>query len=200
LSKIPVLKNINPGLLKKWKAGTPITPIEKEALDALGKNVSVIQKELGEIVINQADELLKKPTLTQSAKTALTNITTNGLKFTAKTTTSMAPYVVAGVAYKQAYDYAQSDTPSALAAKENIDWGLAKSAFGSSGSYDDNMKLHQAWKEGWRPGTVVPEKYQTNSYKKLYAQEFENFKKLETFASFVISKTTKENEVNTNRG
>jgi hypothetical protein len=179
LSKIPILKNINPSLLKKWKAGTPVTQIEKEALDALGKNVSVIQKELGEIVVNQADELLKKPTLTQSAKTALTKITTNGLKFTVKTATTMAPYAVAGVAYKQAYDYAQSDTPSALSAKENIDWGLAKAGFGSSGSYEDNMKLHQAWKEGWRPGTVVPEKYRTLAYSKIYNEEQQKLKDLD---------------------
>jgi hypothetical protein len=183
LSKLPILKNINPSLLNKWKVGKTITPIEKEALDVLGKNISTVQKELGEKIIKQADELLKKPTLTQSAKTTLTNVVKGGLKFTMKTTTTLAPYVVAGVIYDKSYDYMQSDTPSALAKKENIDWTLTKTAFGSSGSIEDNTKLQLAWKEGWRPGTVVPEKYRTKVYSKEYNEEQENLKKLDALLS-----------------
>lgn len=179
LSKLPILKNINPSLLNKWKSGKPITPVEKEALDVLGKNISTVKKELGEEIVKQSDELLKKTTLTQSTKTALTNVAKGGLNFTMKTTTQMAPYVVAGVAYDKAYDYIQSETPKALAAKENIDWNLAKTAFGSSGSEADNVKLSQAWKEGWRPGTVVPEKYRTLAYSKQYNEEQENLKNLD---------------------
>jgi hypothetical protein len=179
LSKLPILKNINPNLLTKWKSGKPISKAEAEALDVLGKNISTVRKELGEEIVKQSDELLKKPTLTQSAKTALTNVAKSGLNFTIKTTTTMAPYVVAGAVYDKAYDYMQSETPSALAAKENIDWNLAKSAFGSSGSLEDNKKLQQAWKEGWRPGTVVPEKYRTLAYSKQYNEEQENLKNLD---------------------
>ena len=45
-------------------------------------------------------------------------------------------------------------------------WEMVKEKFYSSGSKEDNIKLEKAWNEGWRPGTPVPEKYQTDEYKK----------------------------------
>jgi hypothetical protein len=40
--------------------------------------------------------------------------------------------------------------------------------------------LYSAWKEGWRPGTVVPEKYQTMAYKKISKEEGDGIKRLES--------------------
>ena len=68
--------------------------------------------------------------------------------------------------------------------KDGYDWKTAKQIFGSSSSKEDNLKLEKAWKEGWRPfdkkflsgdkePTIndfnkVPEKYQTDTYKKRF--------------------------------
>jgi len=46
----------------------------------------------------------------------------------------------------------------------------AKDIFGAF-SDEDYKKLKDAWKEGWRPGNVVPEKYQTNHYKEKFQEE-----------------------------
>ena len=41
----------------------------------------------------------------------------------------------------------------------------SKDSTNNKENFKDNLKLDSAWKEGWRPGKGVPEKYQTTSYK-----------------------------------
>ena len=183
ISKFPILKNLSPKLLQNWKLGKPISVVEKEALETLAKNQSTLQSELNKVLINQADELLKKPNLSTIVKDGLLNFTKTGLKIGGKVALGFAPYIVAGEVYDKTYDIVQGETPKVLAQKENIDFNIAKNAFGSSGSLEDNTKLQQAWKEGWRPGIVVPEKYRTKEYSLAYNQEQENLKKLQTLIS-----------------
>lgn len=47
----------------------------------------------------------------------------------------------------------------------NYSWEELKFEFSSSGSAEDNMLLINALNSGWEPGTEVPEKFQTKSYK-----------------------------------
>jgi Ni/Co efflux regulator RcnB len=71
----------------------------------------------------------------------------------------------AGGAYSKAYDAAQKDTPRDKVKREGMDWNLVKTEFGSSGTEQDNTLLNQAWTKGWRPGQVVPQEFQTKTYK-----------------------------------
>jgi hypothetical protein len=41
----------------------------------------------------------------------------------------------------------------------------SKDSTNNKENFNDNLKLDNAWKEGWKPGKDVPEKYQTTSYK-----------------------------------
>jgi hypothetical protein len=179
ISKFPILKNLSPKLLQNWKLGKPISVAEKEALETLAKNQSTLQSELNKVFINQADELLKKPSLATTVKDGLLNFTKTGLKIGGKVVLGFAPYIAVGEVYDKSYDFAQRDTPKALVQKENLDWKFVKTAFGSSGSVEDNTLLQQALKDGWKPGTVVPEKYRTKEYSLAYNQEQENLKKLD---------------------
>jgi len=48
---------------------------------------------------------------------------------------------------------------------QKYDWEKVKEEFGSNGSLEDNTKLQQAWKKGWRPGKEVDTEFQTATYK-----------------------------------
>ena len=54
-----------------------------------------------------------------------------------------------------------------------------RTSFGSSGSEQDNVMLTKAWDKGWRPGTVVPNEFQTKQYQAQYNKEVEDLKQLE---------------------
>lgn len=41
----------------------------------------------------------------------------------------------------------------------------SKDSTNNKENFNDNLKLQNAWKEGWRPGKEVPEKYQTTTHK-----------------------------------
>lgn len=49
--------------------------------------------------------------------------------------------------------------------KMGYSWEYLKFEFGSSGTTEDNKLLINALNSGWKPGTEVPEKFQTKSYK-----------------------------------
>jgi hypothetical protein len=75
--------------------------------------------------------------------------------------------------------------PKMTIEKTGGNWEIAKKAFGSSGSKEDNSLLKKAWLDksidpdgltGWRPGVEVPEKYWTPTYRK----NIEELKKYET--------------------
>lgn len=97
-------------------------------------------------------------------------------KNTAKT---VGTFAAAGTAYSKGYDYVQRDTPKVMAEKEGLNWDFVKSSFGSTGTAEDNKLLTQAWKEGWRPGQVVPEKFQLQKFKDTYKQETDDIGKLQ---------------------
>ena len=100
--------------------------------------------------------------------------------------TTVGGYAAAGGAYSKVYDAAQKNTPRVKAESEGMDWAFVKSAFGSSGTEQDNTLLNQAWTKGWRPGKIVPQNFQTTVYKDNYNTEIENIKTLNS----IVSNTT----------
>lgn len=149
-------------------------------------------KALGELgkKISNGSKLL--PQEIQAAKVVAKNqnLILNGIKQVAitvgKTATTVGGYVAAGGAYSKAYDVAQKNTPKVKAESEGLNWEFVKSAFGSSGTLQDNTLLNQAWTKGWRPGKIVPQNLQTNVYKDNYNTEIENIKTLNS----IVSNTT----------
>jgi hypothetical protein len=119
-------------------------------------------------------EALKKSQ--EIAKKTIPQKITQGVKKVGK---FVAPYAASYVAYNKGYDYVQRNTPKTKAEKEKIDWAFVKTAFGSSGSKEDNNLLNNAWNNGWRPGNIVPKQFQTALYQKNNNEETENIKKLE---------------------
>lgn len=149
-------------------------------------------KALGELgkKISNGSKLL--PQEIQAAKVVAKNqnLILNGIKQVAitvgKTATTVGGYVAAGGAYSKAYDVAQKNTPKVKAESEGLNWEFVKSAFGSSGTAQDNTLLNQAWTKGWRPGKIVPQNLQTAVYKDNYNTEIENIKTLNS----IVSNTT----------
>jgi hypothetical protein len=180
VSKIPGLKKMSTPAIKQLsyklsnfvKTGKKpvLDAVETEVMEQLGKNSDEVSR-----LLSQTANKAAQTTTNNTLKTTLSSLAKSGLSASKE----IAKYGGAWMGYNTAYEYMQSETPSTLVAKENIDWNLAKSAFGSSGSYEENMKLQQAWKEGWRPGTVVPEKYRTKEYAEAYNEEQENLRKLD---------------------
>ena len=178
-----IAKFAKPDILKlqnKLLTGQQLTKVEMEALDEIAKNHTKITQGLETLAAKEA----AKPTasaIIKSLPTLAKNVTTSVVK-------SAVPYVAAYAGYEGAYQQIQANTPQNLASSEGMDWKKVKEAFGSSGSLADNTKLQTAWKEGWRPGSVVPEKYQTDFYKKNYQEENENINKLNAFLAAKLNK------------
>jgi hypothetical protein len=183
LSKIiPSISKLGPTgfskLATKISGKQALSPLEKEVVEGIGKNSTLVQQELNQAVKQTANNAIKN-VINQGIKQSLLNIGKNGFKMVG----SVAPYVGAGIAYDKAYDEIQKDTPAGFTKNEQWGWDTLKSAFGSSGSKEDNELLKKAWSEGWRPGTVVPEKYQTTVYKTEYEEELANIAELESLVS-----------------
>jgi hypothetical protein len=180
VSKIPGIKTLGQNglkqlaaklsIAKKTKTIPSLNKVEAEVLEGLSKN----QDEISNMVKTTANKVVSNPSLNSPIKNSLTSIGKFGLDLTKQG----VGYGTAGLAYDQTYNYLQKETPKALTSTEGMDWKKVKEAFGSSGSLADNTKLQTAWKEGWRPGSVVPEKYQTDVYKRNYQEETENINKL----------------------
>lgn len=82
--------------------------------------------------------------------------------------------------------------PKMTIEKTGGDWEIAKKAFGSSGSKEDNSLLKKAWLDksidpdgltGWRPGMEVPEKYWTTTYRKNIEELKKYEKSMETMSA-----------------
>jgi hypothetical protein len=178
ISKIPGVKELGTNGMKilatKLSTKAPLTKLESEVASGLSANKSLVQQELSQITKNTANKAAKATT--DVVKQKLTKIAKTGLKFT----TTAATYGAAGIAYEKSYDKIQKDTPKTMSETEGYEWSFVKEAFGSSGSKEDNELLKKAWSEGWRPGTVVPEKYQTTVYKTEYEEELANIAELES--------------------
>lgn len=182
LKYVPKLANLGVNGMKnlgtKIGNGSALNKLETEALDELIKNNNVVAKEIEKAVAKKATEKTAETTISNTTKNSLLNLVKAPLNLTATFAKAAAPYIAVQQVYDKSYDYLQKDTPMGLATSEGADWNKVKAAFGSSGSADDNMKLREAWKNGWRPGTIVPEKYQTAAYKKTFQAEDENTNKL----------------------
>ena len=167
VSKIPGIKELGvkgmSALASKLGKGQKLTETEQKIVTAISNNGELIQSQVPKV----ATQIAKK-TIPQKIGS-----------FAGKTVKAVAPYVAAGAAYNKGYDYVQRNNPRTKAEKENFDWENVKLSFGSSGSAQDNMLLNKAWDKGWRPGQVVPKKFQTLLYQKNYNEESENINKLQ---------------------
>lgn len=158
---------------KKISMGSKLLPQEIKVANIVAKNKKLILADI------KATPVIAKEIAKQTAKQAA--------KQTAKqAVTTVGGYAAAGGAYSKVYDAAQKNTPRVKAESEGMDWAFVKSAFGSSGTEQDNTLLNQAWTKGWRPGKIVPQNFQTTVYKDNYNTEIENIKTLNS----IVSNTT----------
>jgi hypothetical protein len=150
---------------KKISMGSKLLPQEIQAAKIVAKNKNLILADI------KASPVIAK----QIAKQVATTV--------GKTAATVGGYAAAGGAYSKAYDAAQKNTPRAKAESEGLNWAFVKSAFGSSGTEQDNTLLNRAWAKSWRPGKIVPQEFQTTVYKDNYNTEIENIKTLNSIVS-----------------
>ena len=162
-------------LAKKISWGQKLLPQEIQAAKIIAKNQNLILADI------KASPVIAKELAKQSAKEIAKKVATT----VGKTTATVGGYVAAGKAYSKTYDAAQKNTPRTKAESEGLNWAFVKSAFGSSGTEQDNTLLNQAWTKGWRPGKIVPQNFQTTVYKDNYNTEIENIKKLEAMIASI---------------
>lgn len=160
---------------KKISWGQKLLPQEIQAAKIIAKNQNLILADI------KASPVIAKELAKQSAKEIAKKVATT----VGKTTATVGGYVAAGKAYSKTYDAAQKNTPRTKAESEGLNWAFVKSAFGSSGTGQDNTLLNQAWTKGWRPGQVVPQGFQTALYQKNNNEEQENIKKLEAMIASI---------------
>ena len=153
---------------KKISMGSKLLPQEIKVANIVAKNKKLILADIKATPVIAKE--IAKQTAKQAAKQAVTTV---------------GGYAAAGGAYSKVYDAAQKNTPRAKAESEGMDWAFVKSAFGSSGTEQDNTLLNQAWTKGWRPGTALPEQFQTALYQKNNNEEQENIKKLEAMIASI---------------
>ena len=172
-------------LAKKVSFGTKLTPGELKVVNRIATNKALIQKEINKLALSK--KIIKNGNITKLAKKNVKKqlIKKNVATSIGKTASTIGGYVAAGDAYSKTYDAVQKNTPKAKVESEGLDWKFVKSAFGSSGTEQDNTLLNQAWTKGWRPGQVVPKGFQTALYQKNSNEEQENIKKLEAMIASV---------------
>jgi hypothetical protein len=158
---------------KKIGLGQKVTRVEIEVANRVAQNRALIQAEMN--AKNVSIAAAKLGVKSELKKQAIKQTVVKGGKVVGKT---VAPYAAAGLAYNKSYDYIQRNTPKTKSEKEGLNWEFVRQSFGSSGSKEDNILLNNAWKKGWRPGTVVPVEFQTNAYKENFSKEDENINKL----------------------
>ena len=179
VSKIPGLKQLGSkglsSLAQKIVSNAKLTKLEMEVAEGISKNSALIKQEINTSIKTTAAEAVKLGVKNPSVAAKIKNFAVNGI----------AVPVTQAVGYNKTYDVIQSNTPKSKAEKEGFDWEMVKRGFGSSGSEEDNKILNLAWESGWRPGKVVPTKYQTNNYKKIYEEEINAAAELKQFLSSV---------------
>jgi hypothetical protein len=158
-----------------------LTQIEKEVAEGLAKNKELISQELNKVVTNTTNKALQN--------TNLPGKTTQILKGLSKFGLEVGTYVGAGVSYDKGYDYLQKNTIQTIVTKSGLDWSFVKTSFGSVGTTEDNEKIKLAWNEGWRPGDIVPEKYQTDLYKQNYSEDKRKISELEKILGIKSTQT-----------
>lgn len=163
---------------KKISLGSKLTSSEIQVVNRVAQYRQLIQTEMAKLGEKATIEAAKSAAKQGLVKTAVVNTGKNVGK-------EIAKYGAAGVGYSKAYDYAKSDTPKVKAAGEGLDWAFVKDSFGSSGTAEDNKLLNQAWDAGWRPGQVVPQKFQLKKYQEYYAEDDANMKQLQQLVASV---------------
>jgi len=152
---------------KKISMGSKLLPQEIQVANIVAKNKNLILSQI------KASPVIAKEIAKQTTKQAI-------VQTTKKVATTVGGYAAAGGAYSKAYDTVQKDTPRTKVATEKMDWNLVKTAFGSSGTEQENTLLNQAWSKGWRPGQVVPQGFQTKTYKTYYEGDINSIKQLQS--------------------
>lgn len=172
----------------------------KEVARQLGAEVAeeTVKKELSQAAKSKlAKELAKK-----QAKTSLDKLLLKALK--SPTTQSLAVAGGAVVGHDQAYD--KIALSGKLGPKEYLkatgkytaeDLPILQSIFNgtpditSKGfSKSDNQKLVNAMIAGWEPGEVLPEKYQTQTLKKLFAHQVQERDEMENLLTSILERDT----------
>lgn len=181
-SKIPGISKLGKEgmskLASKLMSGDKnMTPLETEVTKAIMENPKSIESAVESEIKSLASSKIKTVT-NQSLKSSLSTIVKSGLQAGKTIGKEGAKAGAAMVTYNKSYDILQSETPKAQIEKGDMNWEYVKQSFGSSGSEEDNKNLLSAWKEGWRPGKVVPQKYQTKLYVQNYSEEREGLDKL----------------------
>jgi len=149
----PGLKTLGPKgmslLAGKLAKGTALNAIEKELVEVIAKNPTVLQQ------------------VAAAAKAAAGSKVVQAVKPLA---TSAATYGAVGVGYSLGYDAVAGTGKFGLAEfiktqgyTQNDVKGIL-SAFGSDDTKEQNNMIISAMKEGWKFGEVVPEKWRTPSY------------------------------------
>jgi hypothetical protein len=177
ISKIPGLKQLGSkglsSLAQKIIGNGKLTRLEMEVAESISKNSALITQEINTSIKTAATEAVKSGVKNPTIAAKIKNFAVNGI---------VVPLAQAA-GYSKTYDAIQSNTPKSKAEKEGFDWEMVKRGFGSSGSEEDNKILNLAWDSGWRPGKVVPIKYQTNTYKKESEEEINTAAELRQFLS-----------------
>ena len=163
---------------KKIGLGSKLTQGELQVANKVAQYKNLIQTEITKVGEQAAKQTVKTQLVKQAVKQGIKQSVKQGAK-------TVAGYGAAGAAYSKGYDIVKSSNPKVKAETEGFDWELAKSAFGSSGTLEDNKLLNKAWSKGWRPGSVVPEEFQTQAYKTFYAEEVNNINQLQTLLAQV---------------
>jgi len=175
VSKIPGVKQLGQKAMGelgvKILNKSELTALEKEVAEGLSKNKEMVSQELNKVVTNTINKSLQNTNLPDKTTQKLIGLSKVGLE--------LGTYAGAGVSYDKGYDYLQKNTIKTIVDKSGLDWNFVKSSFGSAGGPEDNKKLKSAWDDGWRPGDIVPEKYQTDIYKQNYSEDKRKISELE---------------------
>ena len=148
----PALKTLGPKgmslLAGKLAKGTALTVIEKEVVETIAKNPTVLrQVAAGAKAIAAKAATVVKPIAKDVATDTVVN-TVYGKGYDAVAGTGQF-----GLAeFIKTKGYTQNDVKGILA------------AFGSDDTKEQNSMIVSAMKEGWKLGNIVPEKWRTPSY------------------------------------
>jgi hypothetical protein len=115
-----------------------------------------------EQIAKSADNKIKISLKKKKQAPAVLNAIKSGVKIGAQ----LGAYSAASGVYSDVYGKVQSETPKSVAQNMGYDWVEIKDAFMSSGSAEDNIKLRDALLSGWIPGETIPDKFQTDLFKK----------------------------------
>lgn len=197
IKKIPGVKTLGKkgmiALSKKLGMSTKpaLTKTEIEVVKGLSKNKELVKKSISDHFRGLGKKLIPSKhakRLTTLEKNNIVNFVKTGAIKTGKVAVTggkaVAPYIAAGYTTLKAYDAAAST--GKLGPIEYIKtigytkkhWVVMQNIFGTDKTGKGNMKIVTALKDGWRLGDIIPEKHQTEYYKKLIATETENLERL----------------------